>query len=212
MNMKLIVVVGVGALGSQAVLLLRNVNAMIKVIDFDRVETKNIQSQFHGKPGIGRPKVLALAGAMDLLFGVKLQTNSNKLVENNVKELLGGADLVIDCLDNAASRRVVQKFVREPFLNIPVKDGAVSGETKYKNGIPCLHAAVDANGTFGCVCWDDMFVIDEEDAEGAPTCENGEHLPFLAAVSAHLAHAAKEFLEKDVRLGYQISPGGTIRI
>lgn len=191
--MKTIVFVGVGALGSQAVMLLRNVKAALKVIDFDRVEAKNIQSQFHGKPGVGKPKVLALAGAMDLLFGVKLQTNSNKLVSDNAEQLLGGADLVVDCLDNAASRRVIQTFVR-------------------KAKIPCLHAAVDANGNFGRVAWDESFVIDEEDAQGAPTCENGEHLPFLAVVSAYVAHSVKEFVGKGARLSYQVSPGGTIRI
>lgn len=193
MKMKTIVVVGVGALGSQAVMLLRNVKATLKVIDFDKVEPKNVQSQFHGKPGVGKPKVLALSGAMDLLFGVKLQTNSNKLVEGNAQQLLGGADLVVDCLDNAASRRVIQTFVRQA-------------------KIPCLHAAVDANGNFGRVTWDDAFVIDEEDAQGAPTCENGEHLPFLAVVSAHLAHVVKEFISKGTRLSYQVSPGGTIRV
>lgn len=191
--MKTIVFVGVGALGSQAVMLLRNVKATLKVIDFDRVEAKNVQSQFHGKPGIGKPKVLALAGAMDLLFGIKLQTNSNKLVENNVEQLLGGADLVVDCLDNAASRRVIQTFVR-------------------KAKIPCIHAAVDANGTFGRVAWDESFVIDEEDASGAPTCENGEHLPFLSIVSGHVAHVVKEYIAKATQLGYQVSPGGTIRV
>ncbi len=191
--MKTIVVVGVGALGSQAVMLLRNVKATINIIDFDRVEAKNLQSQFHGKPGNGKLKVQALAGAMDLLWGVKLQTNSNKLDASNVEQLLGGADLVVDCLDNAASRRVIQTFVR-------------------KAKVPCLHAAVDANGNFGRVTWDETFVIDEEDGAGAPTCENGEHLPFLAVVSGHIAHAVKEYLGKGVCLAYQVSPGGTIRV
>jgi molybdopterin-synthase adenylyltransferase len=190
--MKTIVVVGVGALGSQAVLLMRNVDATIRVIDYDRVEAKNLQSQFHGKSTIGQPKVLALRGAMHLLFGVTLVTNSNKLVEGNVEQLLGGTDLVIDCLDNGASRRVLQGFVR-------------------KNNIPCLHGAVDADGTFGRIIWDENFVIDDEDAVGAPTCENGEHLPFLCIVSAHIAHAATAFLSKGTRLAYQVSPGGTTR-
>jgi molybdopterin/thiamine biosynthesis adenylyltransferase len=191
--MKIITVVGVGALGSHTVQFLRNAKATLKVIDFDRVESKNIQGQFHGKHAVGQAKVMSLRGAMDLLFGVKIQTNLNKLGDHNVDALLGGSDLVIDCLDNAASRRVIQTFVR-------------------KTQIPCLHAAVDANGSFGRVCWDESFRIDEEDGEGAPTCENGEHLPFLAMVAAHVAHSAKEFMGKGSRLGYRVSPGGTIRV
>ena len=191
--MKTIVVVGVGALGSQAVALIRNVNATIRVVDFDRVESKNVQSQFHGKPGIGQLKVRALSALMYTLFGVKLDTISHKLDFDNVEVMLGGADLVLDCLDNAASRRVVQLYVRNAQM-------------------PCLHAAVDAGGTFGRIVWDEHFLIDQEDAEGAPTCENGEHLPFLGIVAAHLAHAVKEFIVNGRRVGYQVSPGGTIRV
>ena len=195
MEKKSIVIVGVGALGSEVVQLVRNVEATIKVIDDDRVESKNIQSQFYGKPGLGKPKVVALAGAMDLLFGVKLQTAPTRLVENNAYQLLGAPDLIIDCLDNAPSRRVIQNYVRKPFMG--------------RNGIPCLHGAVDANGSFGRVIWDEQFQIDEEDAAVAATCENGEHLPFLGVVSAYIAHAAKEFLSKGIRLAYHVSPGGT---
>jgi molybdopterin/thiamine biosynthesis adenylyltransferase len=199
MKMKSIVIVGVGALGANAVMLLRNVEATFKVIDDDRVEAKNVQSQFHSKPSIGKLKTQSLQSTMSFLFGTKIESVPQRLVEDNVYQLLGAPDLVIDCLDNAASRRVIQAYVRKPM------------GTGLSN-IPCLHAAVDANGNFGRVCWDEMFVIDEEDGKGAPTCENGEHLPFLSIVSAHIAHAAKEFLSKGVRLGYQISPGGTIRI
>lgn len=196
--MKSLVVIGAGALGSQVVPLLRNVGAEIKVIDFDRVEAKNVQSQFHGKPNIGKLKTLSLQATVNLLFGQKIESAPQKLVEDNVYQLVGAPSLVVDCLDNAASRRVVQAYVRKDFIG--------------RHGLPCLHGAVDANGSFGRVVWDEMFVIDEEDGEGAPTCENGEHLPFLTIVAAHLAHAAKEFLKNGARLGYQISPGGTVRI
>ena len=189
----LIVVVGVGALGAQSVALLRNVKATIRVIDFDRVEPKNVQSQFHGRPGVNRPKVLALAQLTDMLFGMKLATIPHRLTEGNVKELLAGADPVIDCLDNGASRRIVQGFVRE-------------------HGLPCLHGAVDANGTCGRVYWDERFEIEDESTVGAATCENGEHLPFLTIVCGYLAHAAKEFLSKGRRLNYQVTPTQTILV
>ena len=50
-RVKAVIVVGVGALGSHVVQLLRNADATIRVIDFDKVEQKNVASQFHGKPG-----------------------------------------------------------------------------------------------------------------------------------------------------------------
>lgn len=191
--MKTLTVVGVGALGSHVVQLVRNVTATIKVIDFDRVERKNVQSQFHSKSGVGKSKVIALAQAMDFLYGVKIQTNSNKLVKENAKELLGGSDLIVDCLDNGAARRVIQDFVRA-------------------SAIPCLHGALAPDGQFGRVIWDEGFTIDDESGVGAATCENGEHLPFIAITSSYIAHAIKEFLAKGTKMGFSVSPAGAIRI
>ena len=151
--MKTLTIVGVGALGSHVVQLVRNVEASLKVIDFDRVEMKNTQSQFHGKTGVGQAKVAALKQVMQFLFGMKIETNSNKLVPENVDALLGKSDLVLDCLDNGASRRVIQNYVRA-------------------NSIPCLHGAVAPDGQFGRVVWDESFTIDDEAGVGAATCEN----------------------------------------
>jgi molybdopterin-synthase adenylyltransferase len=197
--MKTVVVVGVGALGSQLVPLLRNIETSVTVVDFDRVEARNTQSQFHSKPSIGKLKVQGLQQTMQFLFGWKIGANPVKLVADNVVQLLGGADLVIDCLDNAPSRRIVQTFVR----------GAK---------IACLHGAVDADGAFGRVVWDldaqgrPLFVIDEGGPVGAPTCENGEHLPFLSIVASYLAHSVKEYLRKGAQLSYQVSPGGVFLV
>lgn len=189
----LIAVVGVGALGAQVVALLRNVRATIRVIDFDRVEAKNTESQFHGRPGSGKPKVVALGSLMDFLWGVKLQQRPHRLTSDNVRELLSDANLVIDCLDNAPSRTIVQNFVRA-------------------NSVPCLHGAVDANGTCGRVYWDERFEIEPVGAPGAATCENGEHLPFLTVVAAYIAHSTKEFVAKGRRLSYQVTPTSTILV
>ena len=61
--MKKIVIVGVGALGSHLVLLGRNWSARFVVIDDDRVEQKNTQSQFHSRMGVGRNKAQAMQQA-----------------------------------------------------------------------------------------------------------------------------------------------------
>jgi molybdopterin/thiamine biosynthesis adenylyltransferase len=163
------------------------------VIDFDRVERKNVLSQFHGKGSVGKSKVQAIQQSMNFMFGVKVHTVPHKLVEDNVEQLLGGADLVLDCLDNGEARAVVQSYVRE-------------------TGTPCLHGALDANGTFGQVMWDDEFHIDYETTRGGATCENGEHLPFISMVSAFLARAAQAFLTQGKQIGFLVYLDGAKRV
>ncbi len=186
---KIVTIVGVGALGSHVVQFLRSEDVSIRVIDFDRVEQKNVYSQFHSKPGVGKKKVAALAQSMQLLFGLKIKTISHKLTEYNQDALLDG-DLIIDCLDNEASRLLVQEWVR-------------------KHKVPCLHGALAPDGSFGRVVWDENFAIDSEAEAGSATCENGEFLPFIAITSAHIARAAQVFLLEGRKIGYEISPGGT---
>lgn len=196
--MKTIVVVGVGALGSHVVPLLRNLkDVTLKVIDDDRVEAKNVQSQFHGKPNVGKSKVQSMQNAMNFLFGLKVEGVPHRLVQTNVYELLGTASLVLDCLDNGASRQIIQTFVRHDFMG--------------RSGIPCLHGAVDGDGIYGRVCWDEHFTIDHEDVVGAPTCENGEHLPFLSIVASFMAQSAKVFLTQNRKVGYEINRSGVIQ-
>lgn len=189
--MKSIVIVGVGALGSHVVQFLRNVDASIKVIDFDRIEQKNVLSQFHGRPSVGKNKATSLAQQMAFLFGKKIEAVPHKLIEDNVETLLKDADLVIDCLDNGASRRLVQGFVR-------------------KVGKPCLHGALAADGAFGRIVWDENFVIDDEGVGGGATCEDGAHLAFIGIVSACVARAVQEHMSGR-KIGFIVSPSGVMR-
>ncbi len=193
--MKNVVIVGVGALGSHLVQLLRSTGASLKVIDFDKVEQKNVLSQFHGKTSVGKSKVVGLQQTMNFLFGYKVDGTSARLTKDNVEVLLGKADLVVDCLDNAASRKVVQEFVRA-------------------SSVPCIHGALAPNGGFGRVVWDEGFVIDDETGMGGATCEDGAHLPFIAITSAYLARAVQVFLSSEGknRIGFQVSPAGAMRI
>lgn len=197
-----VVIVGVGALGSHVAQFLRNVDAELVVVDHDRVEKKNVASQFHAKASVGKGKVAGLKQTMNFLFGKKLNTVPHKLTKDNAFELLGDADLVIDCLDNAASRRVVQEFCESANLKM---SGFGSGDP-----IPCLHGALDAAGSFGRVIWSEDFVIDAEGAEGQATCEDGEFLPFIAVTAAYVARSAQLFLEKGRRVGYTVHPSGAV--
>lgn len=186
-------IIGVGALGSHLVQFIRNEKADIRIIDFDRVEQKNVASQFHGKPGVGKTKVEALKQVMDFLFKRLVQVNSNKVVEDNIDAILGRGDLVVDCLDNGKSRKLVQDYVR-------------------KHKIPCLHGALAPGGEFGRVIWDEQFVIDDEAGMGAATCEDGEFLPFIALTAACMARAVQVFLADGKKVGFSIAPTNIVCI
>lgn len=190
--MKRLTIVGVGALGSHVVQFLRNEPVQIKVIDYDRVESKNTQSQFCIKATVGKSKVEALKGTMNLLWGLKIEGIPHKLVKENTTQLLT-ADLLIDCLDNGPSRRLVQEFSRT-------------------TNTPCLHGAISADGSFGRAVWDPIFRIDEAPTEGAATCEDATMLPSIVTTAAFISRSAKEFLLTGKTNSYQVHPGGAHKL
>jgi molybdopterin/thiamine biosynthesis adenylyltransferase len=192
MQNKNITLIGAGALGSHLALLTRNLGARLTVIDFDRVERKNTLSQFHTRMGVGRNKAQALAQSLQGLYGVQARAVPHKLTADNVEALLGDAALVLDCVDNAPARRVIQKFAQA-------------------RGLPCLHGALAADGAFGRVIWSEHFKPDEGQ-EGQATCEDGQHLPFIVTVAAYMAQSVQRFLEQGQRHSFQVFPGGAQRL
>lgn len=217
---KTITIVGVGALGSHVALLLRN-EGQLRIIDFDRVESKNTMSQFHAVGDTGQLKTTALSRALQGLFRIKAFGYSTKLVQENAFQLLHGSDLIIDCLDNAEGRQVVQSFARGLIDNggrllrrpgivgdVFVSERPVMTSTQQ---IPCLHGGLAAGGVFGRAVWDEHFVIDEAPAGGA-TCEDGAFLPHIALVSATIAYAAQRFLRDGKRESFMITGATSTRL
>jgi len=172
-----IVFCGLGALGSAAALLCRNLGAELALVDFDRVESKNVLAQGFVKQAIGRNKAEALKLQLANFYGIKAEAFGVRLTEANVDALCGPADLVVDCFDNRASREVVSAFAR-------------------RAGKPLVHAAIAGDGSFGLVRWDERFTPDAEDREGQATCEGGEHLPFIGLVAATLARAVQDHVQR----------------
>lgn len=188
-----IVVCGVGALGSTAVLFMRNlVDLELRVVDFDRVESKNVSAQWFVKQSVGKNKAEAIRLQLANFYGGKAEAMSVKLVDTNAAQLLDGADLAVDCFDNADSRLVLAEACRAKQL-------------------PLVHAALAADGTFGMIRWDERFTPDREDTPGQPTCEGGEHLPLIGVVGATLARAIQDFTKDGARHDYFVSLSGVQR-
>jgi molybdopterin-synthase adenylyltransferase len=184
-----IVFCGVGALGSNAVVACRNLEATLVLVDFDRVESKNTLSQAFVKQSVGKNKADALKLQLANFWGVKAEAFGVRVTEENVATLCGSADLVVDAFDNAKSRRLLSAWAR-------------SIEK------PLVHAAVSADGTFGMIRWDEQFTADEEGTEGQATCEGGEHLPIITVIGAALARTIQDYVAKGVKRDAMISLSG----
>lgn len=187
-----IVVCGVGALGSTAVHGCRSLDAELRVVDFDRVEAKNLAAQWFVKQSVGKNKAEAIRLQLANFYGVRAEAFGVRLAAGNAAQLLAGCALAVDCFDNADSR-------------VALADAARAA------GVPLVHAALAGDGTFGLVRWDERFVADREDTAGQATCEGGEHLPMIGLVGATLAHAIQGFVRGGERRDYLISLSGVTR-
>lgn len=187
-----IVFCGVGALGSNAIVACRNLEARLVFVDFDRVESKNCLSQAFVKASIGKNKADALKLQLANFWGIKAESFGVKLTDDNVATVCAGADLLVDAFDNAKSRRVLSAHARSASTAL-------------------VHAAIAADGTFGLVRWDARFEPDEEGTPGQATCENGEHLPLISLVAASLARTIEDFVARREENDAIVSLSGVTR-
>jgi thioredoxin reductase len=187
--MSCITIVGLGAIGSHAAVALRNHS--LRLVDFDKVEHKNVLSQNHFKLTTGQTKARSL-DALLRQFGNVPKAFPVKLEESNVAKMLTEQDLVLDCTDNIAARTLIQAYC-------------------VRNKIPCLHGGMSADGTFGVVMWTEHFIPDKESGTGA-TCEDGENVAFHTQLGATIAYAANRFLKTGDMLNYYLSEGSVLRV
>jgi molybdopterin/thiamine biosynthesis adenylyltransferase len=187
-----IVICGVGALGSTAVQYCRNLEAELRLVDFDRVESKNLAAQWFVKQSLGKNKAEAVRLQLANFYGAKAEAMGVRLAPTNAAQLLADCALAVDCFDNADSRLALSTAARAA-------------------NVPLVHAALAADGTFGLVRWDERFTPDREDVAGQATCEGGEHLPMIGLVGATLARTIQDFVRNDRRHDYMINLSGVIR-
>ena len=141
-----LVICGAGALGS---LLTDNLSRQgfrrLTAVDFDRIELHNTGTQLYGKGDVGAFKVDVLKAHCFRSTGIEITTYSKRLEERTVKKFLAGADVVIDTLDNAESRRLVAEYC-------------------LRAGLECLHLGMNAD--FGHVHWNEGYRVPGDVVEG----------------------------------------------
>ena len=145
-----IVICGAGALGSQlADNLARHGAQNLLVIDRDRVEEHNIGTQIFERSEIGAWKAETVAARVFRATGAEIEAVSKPLTEQNIQKITRGADVVVDCFDNSASRALMSNWSREKSL-------------------ACLHLGV--NTDYGEAKWNENYQI-PGDVMGIGACD-----------------------------------------
>ncbi|HEX2539975.1 MAG TPA: HesA/MoeB/ThiF family protein [Caldimonas sp.] len=103
-------VVGAGGLGSPAVLFLGSAGVgRISIADPDAVDLTNLQRQIaHDLSRVGRPKAGSAAASVTAINPtIVVHAIEERLGGQRLHELVGGADVVLDCSDNFDTRQAV---------------------------------------------------------------------------------------------------------
>ncbi|MFV2177325.1 adenylyltransferase/sulfurtransferase MoeZ [Actinomadura sp. LOL_016] len=105
-----VLVVGAGGLGSPALLYLAAAGVgTLGVIDFDVVDESNLQRQIiHRQSSLGKPKVESAADTVrEINPLIDVVVHNTALDRDNIMDIFGGYDLILDGTDNFATRYMV---------------------------------------------------------------------------------------------------------
>lgn len=182
-----ILVVGAGALGSASLdMLVRAGVGTVRFVDRDTVETSNLQRQSLYDEADAREGIPKAEGARRRLAAVNPEVTLEPLAldlhAGNIRDVMDGADLVLDATDNFETRYLIN-------------DAAVS------TGIPWIYAACVGSygmtltvipGRTGCL----RCVVPDVPPPGAsPTCDTaGVIAPVVQAVASYAVTEALKLL------------------
>ncbi|MGV8080759.1 MAG: ThiF family adenylyltransferase [Syntrophales bacterium] len=123
-----VAVAGAGGLGGHVILLLARIGVgRLVVVDCDRFDDTNLNRQaLCSRETLNQSKAEAAVEAVAAINpGVRVVPHRERIDASNADVLLAGADVIVDALDNAPDRLVLQEAARR--LGIPLVHGALAG-------------------------------------------------------------------------------------
>jgi molybdopterin/thiamine biosynthesis adenylyltransferase len=123
-----IFIAGAGGLGSTTAIYLAAAGiGLIKIADSDRVELSNLNRQvLHWEEDIGKKKIESAKDKLTKLNpNIKVEIIYDCINQSNVMQMLDGIDVIVDAMDNLATRYILNKAAIKK--NIPFFHGAVNG-------------------------------------------------------------------------------------
>jgi adenylyltransferase/sulfurtransferase len=140
-------VVGAGGLGSAALMYLASSGiGHITVVDGDRVDLTNLQRQVvHRNASIGEPKAASAAATLSALNPeIQVEALDERAGPERLMALARGADVVLDCSDNFATRHALNRAcvaAKKPLVSgAGIRfDGQVAVFDLRREDSPCYH-------------------------------------------------------------------------
>lgn len=178
-----VLLIGAGGLGSPAAMYLAAAGVgTLGIVDFDEVDTSNLQRQLlHGTKDVGRPKVDSAADRLhDINPEVKIVSYPVPLSSANALEIIKDYDIVINGSDNFPTRYLVNDACQ--FLRKPLVDGSIF---MFEGQVTVYHPAVPERGMEGGPCYRCLYPDPPPPGE-IPSCAEAGVLGVLPGIVGSL--------------------------
>lgn len=174
-------IAGAGGIGSNcAAALVRVGIGRLVICDFDRVEESNLNRQFYFRDQIGQPKVEALkTNLLRINPALILEIHHIRLNPENIPELFGGVDVLIEAFDQADQKAMIIESALATWPERPLIIG--SGLAGFGN---CNSIRMRSSGN--------LYICGDESAEIGP--EMPPLAPRVGMVANMMANIGIELL------------------
>lgn len=179
-------VIGAGGLGSPAAMYLASAGVgRLTLVDHDTVDLTNLQRQIaHTTHRVGQPKAESARLCLEQINpGVTVTALCERADEARLAELVRGADVVLDCTDNFATRHAVNRACTA--ARVPLVSGAV---VRFDGQVSVFDARSGAAPCYSCLFPQDMAF------EDVACASMGVFAPLVGVVGAMQAAEALKLL------------------
>ena len=124
---KFVTIVGVGGVGGAAAHMLTRAGiGKIRLVDFDKVDSSNINRQFVAfEDTIGKPKVEVLKNELlRINSDLEIEIFNEKLTQSNVRKIIMPCDMVVDAIDSVKDKVALIEYCKKNSIEIISAMGA----------------------------------------------------------------------------------------
>jgi len=138
-------IAGAGGLGCPVATYLATAGAgHLRICDFGTPELSNLNRQFlHSEEDIGKNKTLSAKETITKINPqVKVENLPDKIGRENIAQLVGDAQIIVDCMDNFPTRHILNEYAVKaglPYVHAVVS--GMSGQITFIHApeTPCLY-------------------------------------------------------------------------